>query len=193
MSAPTSETTTATATYGWPVKVYRHTKDRGWENATVDGVTPILATPCVGGVEIRQFRVRIRVFPKKKTTASLSRCTKRRSFLFVSTRSQTGSIVLEFPSMSLCNEFFDELLDLNDRRRQVEKPATEPAPTNETEGDERRTQDTLSYLARLLHDKDFGHFVKSVEESLTSTQDGANMLAAFQTSDDDGIETHEHI
>jgi hypothetical protein len=203
MSTPNSDTATAT-TYGWPVKVYRHTKDRGWENATVDGAnntssntTTILATPCVGGVEIRHFRVRIRVFPKKKSTNTASRCTKRRNLLFVSTRNQTGSIVLAFPSIALCNEFFDELLDLNGRRRfqvvEKQRPASAEAAQNTESDERRRTQDTLSYLARLLHDKDFGNFVKSVEESLTSTQDGANMLAAFQTAPLDETETHEQF
>lgn len=175
-------------TYGWPVKVYRHTKDRGWENALTNDAAgnsnhqPILATPCVGGVEIRQFRVRIRVFPKKRQQEGLARCTKRRNLLFVSTRSQTGSIVLAFPTIALCNEFFDELLDLNDRKVVAEKP---PISEQDEADTQQRKQDTMSYLARLLHDKDFSHFVKNIEESLVSTDDGARMLMAFQASGDD--------
>ena len=105
-----------------------------------------------------------------------------------STRGQTGSIVLKFRSVAECNDFFDELLDLNGRK-----------PGSSTDGGDdknnrcsaalhnldhndiqRRRQDTLLYLARLLHDDDFQDFVKNVEDSLTSTEDGAKMLAPFQ-------------
>lgn len=191
----TSPTTNASseASFGWPVQVFRHTQARGWEKAINNVV--VLATPCIGGVEIRQFRVRIRVFPKKEaTTSTASRCTKRRNLLFLSAKSQSGSIVFSFRNEAACNEFFDELLDLNGRKQQVEHDKKPAAVANDdaivaaesTEEAQRRKQDTLSYLARLLQDKDFGHFVQNMEESLTSSEDGAKMLAAFQTMGTDG-------
>ena len=180
MTTPTPSNTICS---GWPVKVYRRTKDRGWETAETQRQT-IYASPCVGGVEIRQFRVRIRVF--KETMSSVARCTKRRNLLYLSTRSQTGSIVLQFNSVTAANDFFDELLDLNGRKigRSTEV-SSNPSPEVMNDEDlQRHKQDTLSYLARLLHDNDFQDFVKNVEKSLTSSEDGAKMLAAFQASDD---------
>ena len=175
-----------TATLGWAVIIYRHTKDRGWETA---GTHLVHASPCVGGVEIRQFRVRIRVF--KESSSSAARCTKRRNLLFLSTRSQTGSIVLKFRSVAECNGFFDELLDLNGRKPgsstecgDDKSERRSPSLHSMDQKDiQRRKQDTLLYLARLLHDDDFQDFVTSVEDSLTSTDDGAKMLAAFQLGD----------
>jgi hypothetical protein len=181
-----STTASDNATLGWAVIIYRHTKDRGWETG---GTQLVYASPCVGGVEIRQFRVRIRVF--KETSSSAARCTKRRNLLFLSTRSQTGSIILKFRSVAECNDFFDEMLDMNGRK---------PGSTKECGDDkakrgsaslhnmdhkdiQRRKQDTLLYLARLLHDDDFQDFVKNVEDSLSSTEDGAKMLEAFQLGD----------
>ena len=181
-STPASET----ATLGWAVNIYRHTKDRGWETA---GTERVYASPCVGGVEIRQFRVRIRVFNNKEATMpSAARCTKRRNLLFLSTRSQTGSIILKFRSVTACNGFFDELLDLNGRNigsnaecaKDMSKKSSISSNDMDDKDVQRRKQDTLLYLARLLHDDDFQDFVKNVEESLTSTEDGAKMLGAFQ-------------
>lgn len=181
-STPASDT----APLGWAVNIYRHTKDRGWETAGIDRV---YASPCVGGVEIRQFRVRIRVFNNKEAMlSSAARCTKRRNLLFLSTRSQTGSIILKFRSVAACNDFFDELLNLNGRKirsnveRAEDKTKKGRVASSDMDGKhiQRHKQDTLLYLARLLHDDDFQDFVKNVEESLASTEDGAKMLAAFQ-------------
>ena len=44
----------------------------------------------------------------------------------------------------------------------------------------RRKSDTMSYIARLLHDEDFLLFVNQIEDSLNSTQDGQQILRAFQ-------------
>ena len=179
-STPASDT----VPHGWAVNIYRHTKDRGWETA---GTERVYASPCVGGVEIRQFRVRIRVFNNEEAKlSSAARCTKRRNLLFLSTRSQTGSIILKFRSVAACNDFFDELLDLNGRKIDPNAKCAEDnskkVASNAMDGKDiqRRKQDTLLYLARLLHDDDFQDFVKNVEESLTSTDDGTKMLAAFQ-------------
>mmetsp|Transcript_25041 Transcript_25041/g.37000 ORF Transcript_25041/g.37000 Transcript_25041/m.37000 type:complete len:195 (+) Transcript_25041:62-646(+) len=183
---PTSDT------YGWPVKVYRHTKDRGWETATSD-LTMLLASPCIGGVELRQLRVRIRIFPKNSdeqaSTTNTTRCTKRRNLLFLSTRKcHSGSIVLKFHNVETCNEFFDELTKLNiDKIRKFDKTNNEEEQNNKPDENEERLQiqrrrDTLDYLIRLLTDEGFGRFVNQVERSLTSTEDGARMLTAFRSS-----------
>jgi len=179
--------------HSWPVKVYRHTKDRGWEVATCD--TILSASPCVGGVELRQLRVRIRIFPKnkedtEKVTTNTTRCSKRRNLLFLSTRrDHSGSIVLKFQDLQACNAFFDELTKLNfDKIRNFDKRnVDEQAKSNGLEEDEerlsnQRKRDTLDYLIRLLNDEGFGHFVNQMEKSLTSTEDGAKMLKAFQSS-----------
>lgn len=176
------------AACGWSVAVYRHTKDRGWERATPQRV---VALPCMGGVEIRQYRVRIRIFEDVRSNTA-ARCTKRRNLLYLSTRSQTGSIVLKFCSIMACNEFFDELLDLNGRKISSNARSTDgetnhgndPAQAVNYTVTQRREQDTLSYLARLMYDKDFQKFVKHVENTFMSTEDGVKMLAAFQVGDE---------
>ena len=179
--------------HGWPVTVYRHTKDRGWQRAAPQRVW---ASPCMGGVEIRQFRVRIRVFQDARSSTA-ARCTKRRNLLYLSTRSQTGSIVLKFLSVTAVNEFFDELLDLNGRKIGSKVGSTDDETITRNDQVQavidttiqRRERDTLSYLARLLYDNDFQNFVKHVEKTLMSTDDGIKMLAAFQVGD----ETESHL
>jgi hypothetical protein len=115
----------------------------------------------------------------------------------LSTRSQTGSIVLKFLSVTAVNEFFDELLDLNGRKIGSKVGSTgdeanssnDPVQAVNEATIRRREQDTLSYLARLLYDNDFQNFVKHVEKTLMSTEDGVKMLAAFQVGD----ETESHL
>ena len=188
----TTKTPCHDTAHGWSVTVYRHTKDRGWERATPQRV---VALPCMGGVEIRQFRVRIRIFQDVRASTA-ARCTKRRNLLFLSTRSLTGSIVLKFCSVTACNEFFDELLDLNGRKvssivrsTDDEKNVCNSLQAVNYAANPRHDQNTLSYLARLLYDNDFQKFVKHVENAFMSTDDGVKMLAAFQV----GHETEPHL
>ena len=77
------------------------------------------------------------------------------------------------------------MLELNNRNNLEAKVNNEESLACEIDENEvqRRRQDTLLYLARLLHDDDFQAFVQNVEDSLTSTEDGAKLLAAFQVRD----------
>jgi hypothetical protein len=182
----------AATSNGWAVQVYRHTIDRGWEKAEMPQQqtprsTTIYASPCKGGVEIRQFRVRIRIFKDTNMSSTAARCTKRRNLLFLSTRNLTGSIILKFSSVEECNDFFDLLLDLNSCKNDTQETGENSENVRNMEIDlestQRLKQDINSYIVQLLHNPDFQGFVKKIEQNISSTEDGAKMLAAFQCND----------
>jgi hypothetical protein len=106
----------------WPVEIYRKTTGRGWERALVsESVGQVMATPCVGGVEIRKFRVRIRAFPKKNEQESkrnrgqsgIARAVRRKKTIYFPSQRGNGSIVLKFQDVTDSIAFFDRLADLN--------------------------------------------------------------------------------
>jgi hypothetical protein len=161
----------STCGFGWSVKVFRHTQERGWES--VEAST--LVSPFAGGIDLWQFRVKLKLHRS---------CVRRRNLIHLSTR-RAGSIVLQFPSTADCLDFWDELVRCKHPNRDASAP-TDKMTAESTAGSQteenltRQQQDTLSYLARLLHDPDFGRFVQQIEQMLKSTPDGTKMLEAWE-------------
>lgn len=159
----------------WHVEVYRKTLGRGWEKAMVpESAGKVMATPCVGGVEIRKFRVRIRVFPKKdekerraSVQNGIARAVRRKGTIYFPTRRGNGSIVLKFQDVTDSIAFFDKLAELNipdlssisvnsdeeSKGKEIEfhqqKKATKRERLNDTEED--NVEDRNAYLDLLAH------------------------------------------
>eukprot|EP00543_Licmophora_paradoxa_P015235 CAMPEP_0202479352 /NCGR_PEP_ID=MMETSP1360-20130828/94939_1 /ASSEMBLY_ACC=CAM_ASM_000848 /TAXON_ID=515479 /ORGANISM="Licmophora paradoxa, Strain CCMP2313" /LENGTH=217 /DNA_ID=CAMNT_0049106675 /DNA_START=492 /DNA_END=1142 /DNA_ORIENTATION=- len=107
----------------WPVELYRHTLNGGWEKAAYDvpsnskttknkcPYSVVAATPVEGGVEVHTFRLKIKVSPHDYSK-NLAWVTKRRSTLLFPTR-RGGQVCLKFGDVQDCNEFFDRLNQLN--------------------------------------------------------------------------------
>lgn len=99
----------------WPVQVFRYTTGKGWESVEnagdVDSDHAVMATPRQGCIEIRKFRVRIRLFGDQCGYAS-----RRLDRIYCPSRSSgttSGAIVLKFRDKGECIQFFDRLVALN--------------------------------------------------------------------------------
>lgn len=186
----------------WPVQLFRHSVEKGWEMVDKDiDSDPVMAAPCAGGIEIRMFRVRIRLFPKdaNDTDWSYGYASRRVDRIYCPSRSSSGGLVLKFRNKQDCLEFFDRLIALNPSN-ESNNGTTESLNTNGDQnggeigkrkglalslyGDDvavkRRKFDTMSYIVRLLHDEDFRKFVDDIEQTLTSSPDGASILDAIK-------------
>jgi len=200
----------------WPVQVYRYTTGKGWESVDnagdIDSNDAITATPRVGGIEIRKFRVRIRLFVKQgdESTGSYGYASRRLDRIYCPSRSSSGgtsgALVLKFRDKSECIGFFDRLVALNPSesnsvlndksqatsrgdgdnsstsRKRRMNPAIDMSCFKDNVSVKRRKFDIMSYIIRLLHDDSFLKFVDDIEETLMSTQDGAAILAAMKRS-----------
>jgi len=194
----------------WPIQVFRFTTGKGWESVDnagdVNSDDAIMATPRQGGIEIRKFRVRIRLFPKQgdDTAESYGYASRRLDRIYCPSRSSSGTtsgaLVLKFRNKSECIAFFDRLVALNpteasrllksnkseststaSRKRRM-NPALDLSGYKDDVSVKRRKFDIMSYVVRLLHDDSFLKFVDDIEDTLMSTQDGANILAAMKRS-----------
>jgi hypothetical protein len=186
----------------WPVKLFRHSVEKGWEmvDDDIDSDEPVMATPCAGGIEIRKFRVRIRLFPKdaNDTDWNYGYASRRIDRIYCPSRSSSGGLVLKFRNKEECIGFFDRLVALNplESNRLSTEKLNKDGDQNGTEKSKRkgldlslyaddvsvkrRKFDTMSYIVRLLHDEAFQKFVDDIEQTLLSSQDGAGILAAIK-------------
>lgn len=195
----------------WPVQVFRYTTGKGWESVDNAGdidSDDIMATPRQGGIEIRKFRVRIRLFAKQGDgDDNAGYACRRLDRIYCPSRSSSGTsgaLVLKFRDKSECITFFDRLVALNpnessrllndknettshsdstttSRKRRM-NPALDLSSYKDDVSVKRRKFDIMSYVIRLLHDDSFLKFVDDIEETLMSTQDGASILAAMKRS-----------
>ena len=206
MNGPTTQPTDKS----WPVEVIRHTLEKGWEKMQFDNgrKTWVLARVHQGGIEIPQFRVRYRVYPKHDGSSTqhslkLNVAKKRKTTIFIPSPRKGGCVVLRFKSTEQCASFFAVLNDVGPgkpRRDPSDTPGAmstslvrakrqTQSPNASSDGREAASSDAArvagqqtemaQYMVRLLHDEHFLRFVKGLEEQLTSRPDTAKMLAAF--------------
>ena len=189
------------STQAWPVQVFRHSAEKGWETTVDHEGNDVMAKPFCGGIEIPRFRVRIRLFSPQEN-GNYGYASRRCDRIYCPSRSSSGAIVLKFQSKQDCIEFYDQLVALNPQESDSTVNSNGEAASNSDEendkrrphpsldltryGDEssvkRRKYETMSYIVRLLHNDEFHKFVDNVEATLLSTQDGASILAAMKRS-----------
>lgn len=186
----------------WPVQVFRYTTAKGWESVeNVSDKDAVTAVPRKGAIDIRKFRVRIKLCNGENTNVGYA--TRRLDRIYLPSRSGTstaGALVLKFSDKSECITFFDRLLLLNkptDSNNNMNTNDENALPLSDQNGrkkraraeqaldlDEpqlkRRKTDIFSYIIRLLHDDSFLKFVNDIEETLLSSEDGASILAAMK-------------
>lgn len=188
----------------WPVEVYRKTMGRGWEKALVsESVGQVMATPCVGGVEIRKFRVRIRAFPKKNEKESkrnrgqsgIARAVRRKNTIYFPTQRGNGSIVLKFQDVTDSIAFFDRLADLNIPNH-LSMPAAasneQEAKHNDTGSPSKKVRKTKSNEDTDIEDLEANernsllHLLAHKDESITKRRktDAMSYIARLMHDDD---------
>lgn len=183
----------------WPVKLYRHTS-RGWEKQTSgDGL--LLATPQKGSIEIRLLKVRISLSHEgdaaNENNNQEDRCliVRRGKAILIHSRWKMRSVVLAFRNDTDCLEFSDRLVLLNPSNIESSLLMTQtliPSPHHHANGQPHFaltpqgtgcSQESQAYMMRLLHEDGFLQLMHNIEDTLTSSEDGAKMLNAFLTND----------
>uniref|UniRef100_A0A7S2LE56 Uncharacterized protein n=2 Tax=Leptocylindrus danicus TaxID=163516 RepID=A0A7S2LE56_9STRA len=157
------------------VTVFRRTIARGWERFEVPPHANCSALPKKECIEIRALKLRISL---KKVKCMV----QRGDSLLLTIEQQSGGdvsavlVMLKFDHYGECASFCDAIVSLN--------------LTGWTRGDEDTTagassssstsrSDALSYIVRLLHDRDFNEFVDDIESLLRSSPDCAGIVAAL--------------
>jgi hypothetical protein len=176
----------------WPVELFRHTENEGWQQQMPRGnqCSSILAVaPRKDCIVIAALRQKFTLSGRGSGTANdgvdddprdRSSVVRRYDCILLVSRRRTRAMVLKFRNLRDCQEFSDRFMELNPRMltpsSSEQDIATEPA-------DEEDRQEVMSYVARLLHDGDFLRFVNKVETFVGNTVDGAKILEALETRD----------
>lgn len=173
----------------WSVQLYRLSAT-GWvvmRAKTAKGhPKSIKATVSQGSILIPAVNFRFYLTPKEgETTAKEQNINVIRRHQCVLIDKESGAtrrtIVLKFQSPQDALEFSDCLVALNPPKKLLE-------PKNL--GENATTGEVTSFVARLMNDPDFLDFVYNLEQTLTDSDDGAQMLQALATSnvDSDGAD-----
>lgn len=133
---------------------------------------------------------------------------RREKCLLLVSRRRTRAMVLEFESLASCLEFSDRFLELNpdlayqqptattmttmtdddDNNNNIQSQGNKEGSHQQVTTEQRRPtlgpsldqrEEVISYVARLLHDNDFLGFVGKLEQYLSSTEDGSQILNRF--------------
>ena len=156
--------TTTTSEKEWPVRLYRFTESVGWQ---VQEGPKIAASPRKDCIVIPSLRQKFSLVRQKSSVVRRGSCV-----LLVSQR-RTRAMVLRFESLQDCLEFNDRFAELNPPLASI---PTEVSP----QSSEAQQEQVISYVARLLHDKEFLGFVHKLESHLTNTTDGEKLLEGLE-------------
>lgn len=179
----------------WPVRVYRKSS-RGWQMLVPKNAKGrrcrVSASLREGCILIPRVKVRIHLRKKKddchdekSKQQMLVQVIRRRDAVAVSgIEPLRTAIVLKFRSEEECKEFADGICLLNPSQALEDStpPVTGNRKSDGRHGDESTKQDVLSYIARLINDPSFLAYVHGLENCLTSTEDGKQMLDALAKS-----------
>jgi hypothetical protein len=191
MPSPATTTNNNNNEKEWPVQLYRFTESDGWQKQQGAAVTMMTTTANRIAAAPRKDCIVIPALRQKFSLLSgqEKNCVIRRGccILLVSRR-RTRAMVLQFTSLDDCLAFSDRFLALN--------PPTPSTTTTEVQGTQEAAavaaavaagpndqEQVVSYVARLLHDKDFLGFVHKLETYLAQTTDGAKILEGLEHRD----------
>lgn len=100
-------------------------------------------------------------------------------------------VMMKFVHYGECASFCDDIIKLNQNNgwkrgeKDSSSPRTSTVQNNHQNQQQQqvtstnRSEDTLSYIVRLLHDRSFNEFVDDIEGLLRSSPDCAGILAAL--------------
>jgi hypothetical protein len=152
----------------WPVQLYRYTECDGWQKQTG---AKTAAAPRKDCIVIPCLRQKFSLLANGEKTYVIRR---DRCMLMVSRR-RTRALVLQFPSLQECLDFSDAFLALNP----AHEPTQEDTTVSPPEAGLADQEEVVSYIARILHDKDFLGFVHKIETYLSNTTDGTKLLESL--------------
>jgi hypothetical protein len=190
MSMPSNNAPTFGSEKEWPVELFRHTENEGWQQQMPRGnqSSSILSVaPRKDCIVIPALRQKFTLSGRGSANDGVEDDSRDRSsvvrrydcILLVSQR-RTRAMVLKFCSLRDCQEFSDRFMELSPRlltpSSSEQVMAAEPA-------DEQEQQEVMSFVVHLLHDGDFLRFVNKVEAFVRNTVDGAKILEGLETRD----------
>jgi hypothetical protein len=187
---PSNNASTFGSEKEWPVELFRHTENEGWQQQMPRGNqrSSILAVaPRTDCIVIPALRQKFTLSGRGSANDGVdddprdrSSVVRRYDCILLVSRRRTRAMVLKFRNLQDCQEFSDRFMELNPRMLTLSSSEQDMAVES---ADEQDQQEVMSYVARLLHDGDFLRFVSKVEAFVGNTVDGAKILGALETRD----------
>ena len=192
MSMPSSNASTFGSEKEWPVELFRHTENEGWQQQMPRGnqCSSILSVaPRKDCIVIPALRQKFTLSGRGSANDGVDDDFRDRSFvvrrhdciLLVSPR-RTRAMVLKFRSLQDCQELSDRFMELSSRPRVLTPTSSEQDMAAEP-ANEQDQQEIMSHVVHLLHDEGFLRFVNKVESFVENTVDGAKILEGLETRD----------
>ena len=172
----------------WPVQLYRFTEGNNkWQKDEQKGVTATImkAVPRKDCIVIPAIKQKFSVLSGQGKHCVI----QRDSCILLVSQKRTRALVLQFKNREDCLAFSDRFLELNQHPTPTDHsevqgaslPAPQAAPEVEAGLDEQER--IVSYIARLLHDKEFLKFTHKLETFLSNAEDGEKILEGLENRD----------
>ena len=175
MSSDTRETE-------WPVSIFRKTTI-GWERMVPKNkkgqIAIVKASARKDCIVVRRLRLRVSVISTKSEDQQQNRSVvvRRRDSILVSSSKSVRALVFKFATENDCKEFSDRFIAQNPHA--LLKNNVSDDGWAHVQDKQSQARDILSYIARLLQDPDFSHYIDGLENCLSSSEDGIKMLNAL--------------
>eukprot|EP00531_Pseudo-nitzschia_arenysensis_P013352 CAMPEP_0116130408 /NCGR_PEP_ID=MMETSP0329-20121206/8457_1 /TAXON_ID=697910 /ORGANISM="Pseudo-nitzschia arenysensis, Strain B593" /LENGTH=201 /DNA_ID=CAMNT_0003624771 /DNA_START=19 /DNA_END=624 /DNA_ORIENTATION=+ len=196
-------TKTSTKEKTWPVLVYRKESD-GWKKqaystssknrrrkATVTKMTPV--APRKDIIVFPVLRQKFSLQSEKDQGSVICRDNK---ILLVS-KLRARALLIEFQSLEECLEFSDQFVRMNPRNILPAMPRNDSVVRNDRSFNlsqqhnakphvvvsDEANREVVSWIVKMLHDKSFLSYVQKIENCITETEDGMQILKGLEHGD----------
>ncbi len=176
---------------GWKKQEYSSSKNRR-RNATSTKMTPV--APRKDSIVFPVLRQKFSLRSEKDKGSVIRRDNK---ILLVS-KLRARALLLEFQSLEDCLAFSDQLVRLNPKKLLSPMPQTDIGVCNDLSTIDSRLQngktpravvgdeghrEVVSWIVKMLHDKSFLSYVQKIENYITETEDGLQILKGLEHGD----------